>query len=84
MFTLHLIHVVLQAAMLLRVMSVLRLLNQLCLRLMHCPLFREVMFILLEVILLLSEHIFLLLKRIFLIPERISLLMECLMGHLMR
>ena len=50
-------------------MSVLLLLDQLCLRFKYRLLFREVMFILLEVMLL--------------IPERIFLLTECLMGHLM-
>ena len=84
MFTLHLIHMVLRAETLLRVMSVLLLLDQLCLRSMHRPLFREVMFILLEVILLLPECIFLLSERVFLLLERIFLLTECLMGHLMR
>ena len=77
MFTLHLIHVVLRAETLLRVISILRLLDQLCLSFMYRPLFREVMLILLEVIFLLPE-------RIFLLSERIFLLMECLMGHLVR
>ena len=77
MFSLHLIHMVLWAEMLLGFMSVLWLLDQLCLRFMHHPLFWEVMFILLEVIFLLPECILLL-------PERIFLLTECLMGHCMR
>ena len=84
MFTLHLIHVVLRDGMLLRVMSVLLLLDQLCLRFKYCPLFREVVFILLEVMLLLPECIFLLLECIFLLPEHIFLLTKYLMGHLMR
>ena len=69
--------------MLLRVMSVLLLLDQLCLRFKYHPLFREVVFILLKVMLLLLEHIFLLLECIFLLLERIFLLTECLVGHLM-
>ena len=76
MFTLHLIHMVLQVETLLRVMSVLRILDQVCLKFTYRPLLREVMFTLLEVMLLLPEHIFLL-------PERIFLLTECLMGHFM-
>ena len=74
---------VLRAKMLLRVMSVLLLLNQLCLRFKYRALFQEVMFILLEVMLLLPEHIFLLPECIFLLSKRIFLLTECLMGHLM-
>ena len=81
MFTLHLIHVVLRAEMLLGVMSVLRLLDQLCLRFMYHSLLREVMFILLEVMLLLPGHISLLPVCISLLPERIFLPMECLMEH---
>ena len=80
MFTIHLIHVVLRAGMLLQFMSVMLLLDQLCLWFKYHPLFREVMFILLEVMLLLPEHIFLLPKCIFLLSERIFLLTECLMG----
>ena len=83
MLFLHLIHVVLRAGMLLRVMSVLLLLDQLCLSFKYRPLFWEVVFILLEVMLLLLKCIFLLPKCIFLLPERIFLLTECLMGHLM-
>ena len=70
MYTLHLIHMVLQDIMLLQVMFVLRLLDQLCLTVMHYPLFREVMFLLLECI--------------FLLLERMFLLTECLMWHVMR
>ena len=53
----------------LRVMSLLLLLSQLCLTLKYLLLFWEFVFLLLEVVLLLPEHVF--------------LLMECLMGHLM-
>ena len=84
MFTLLLIHVVLLAEMLLQVMSVLLLLDQLCLRFKYHTWFQEFIFILLEVILLLPEHIFLLLECIFLLSERIFLPTECPMGHRMR
>ena len=77
MFTLHLIHMVLRAKTLPRVMSVLRLLDRLCLNFMYCPLFWEVMLILIKVA-------FLLPKCIFLLPEHMFLFTECLMGHLMR
>ena len=76
MFTLHLIHVVLRDEMLLRVMFVLRLLDQFCLKPTYRLLHQEGMFMLLEVILLLPGLISLLLERIFL-P------MECLTGHRM-
>ena len=72
MFTLHLIHVVLRAEMLLQVMSILLLLNQLCLKFKYRLLFQEVMLILLEVT-------FLLLECIFLLSEHMFLLTECLM-----
>ena len=55
-------------------MSILRLLDQLCLSFMYSPLFQEVMLILLEVTFLLPKCIFLLLERMF-------LLTECPMGH---
>ena len=69
MSTLHLIHVVLRAEKMPRVMSVLQLLDRLCLNFMYRLLFWEVMLILLEVTFLLSERMFLLTK--------------CLMGHRM-
>ena len=76
MFTLHLIHVVLRAEMLLCVMSILQLLDRFCLSFMYRLLFQEVMLILLEVTFLLPECVFLL-------SEHIFLLTECLMVHLM-
>ena len=69
MLFLPLIHVVLRDGTLLRVMSIILLLAQLCLRVKYLLFFWEVIFLLLEVMLLLPEHIF--------------LLTECLMGHLM-
>ena len=60
MLFLPLIHVVLRAGTLLRVMSILLLLAQLCLTLKYLLLCQEVVSLLLEVMLLPPEHIFLL------------------------
>ena len=65
-------------------MSVLQLLDQLCLRYMHRLLFQEVMVILLEVTFLLPGRIFLLMEHIFLLMEcRMGCLMDLIMGHSM-